>query len=414
VNRTDGTVTVVGITDAGKVSLLPDTLRTVDGAELLCGGRRHLAFFPDFRGERLIITGDLDRLVERLRGHAGAAVVLASGDPCCHGIGPMLVQALGAERVRLVPNLSVVQLAFARLGVSWQHAAILSAHGRPVEGILPSALYSRVSVIFTDAQNTPSVVARTLLAAGSGDWDVDVFEHLGGATERHTRTTLGALGGQVFDPLNLLVVRQTGPLRSWPIGLGEDWYSHERGMITKSEVRAVSLAKLRLGPESVLWDVGAGCGSVSVEASALLPGGRVYAVERDQRQIEHLVENRRSHGAGNLVIVPGEAPAVLHTLPDPDAVFVGGSGGQIDAIFEVATARVRPGGRVVFNLATLDHLHRVSRLAAACHLTPDVTQVSISRGVDVAGLTRLDALNPVFVFSIEVGRGTKAGGTGDA
>src|SRR5206468_1967245 len=148
------------------------------------------------------------------------------------------------------------------------------------------------------------------------------------------------------------------------------------------------------GPGRVLWDVGAGCGSVSMEASALVGRGAVYAVERAASQLDLLRENRRRFGAGNLHVVEGRAPEVLGGLPDPDAVFVGGSGGQLATIAETSAARLRPGRCLVLNLATLEHLYEVSELARAHGWQIEIVQVSISRGADVAGLTRLEALNP--------------------
>src|SRR5439155_9958021 len=170
----------------------------------------------------------------------------------------------------IVPNVSAVQLAFARLGLLWHDAVLLSAHGRPLDSILPAALLAPKAAILTDEHNSPSVVARALLAAGDEDAPADVFEHLGGPLERHTAGRLSDLIGQRFDPLNLLVVRHSRPPRPWPLGLPESAFVHSAGLITKAEVRAVTLAKLRLHEQATVWDVGAGCGSVAVEISALL------------------------------------------------------------------------------------------------------------------------------------------------
>lgn len=403
-------IAVVGITDLGAESLLPEARSLVAQAALLCGGERHLAFFPDHPPERFAIKANLEALVDRLREERRPAVVLASGDPDCFGVGPLLAERLGLQRVRILPNLSAVQLAFARLGLAWHDAALLSAHGRPLDSILPAALLAPKAAILTDERNSPSAIAQALLDAGDEDAPAHVFEHLGGAAERHVAGRLSSLVGQKFAPLNVLIIRHCGPPRPWPLGLPESAFSHRRGLITKSEVRAVTLARLRLHERAVLWDIGAGCGSVSIEAAALLRAGRVYAVERDPEQIQYLQENRRRLAAGNVCIVPGEAPKALAGLPEPDAVFVGGSGGRLEAILRVAAGRLRATGRLVANLATLEHLEQINQLARSEGWETEVVQVSASRGATTAGLTRLEALNPVFVVTI-AGPGSPSGGS---
>lgn len=400
---TAATIAVVGITDAGAASLSRETLGLVEAAQLLCGGERNLAFFEDHRAERLVLGANIEQVVERLRGETRPTVVLASGDPDCYGIGPLLAERLGRERVCIVPNVGAVQLAFARLGLAWQDAALLSAHGRPLESILPAALLARQAAIFTDERTTPAAIARALLDAGDEDAEVDVFEHLGGPAERHVSGHLRDLVDATFAPLNLMVVRRLGPPRHWPLGLPEEAFLHARGLITKAEVRAVSLAKLRLHPGATLWDVGAGCGSVSLEAAALAYPGGVYAIERDPQQLEYLAGNRRRFGAGNVRVVPGQAPAALADLPDPNAVFVGGSGGQLTSILVAAGDRVRAGGRIIMNLATLEHLGEALDLARKRGWETEIVELSVSRSARVGDLTRLEALNPVFIVTLTPG-----------
>ena len=393
-------IAVVGITDRGSDSLSPEARALVERATLLCGGERHLAFFPDHQAEQFVIKANLTALVERLRQATEPIVVLASGDPDWYGIGPYLVERLGREHVRILPNLSSVQLAFARLGLSWHDAVQLSAHGRPLDTILPAALLAPKAVILTDDHNTPAVIARALLEAGDEDALADVFEHVGGSQERHVAGTLRDISGQSFAPLNLLIVRHHCRPRPWPLGLPEDAFRHRGGLITKAEIRAVSLAKLRLHERAILWDVGAGCGSVAIEAAALLRFGRVYAIERDTEQVALLVENRQRFGAGNVVVVADAAPAALGDLPAPDAVFVGGSGGQLASILRVAMNRLRPCGRLVANVIGLEHLGQIVGGERSDDWSVEVTQVSVARSTLTAGLTRLAALNPVFVVTL--------------
>lgn len=393
-------IALIGITDAGAASLLPEARAAVDAAAVLCGGERHLAFFPDHAGERVIIKADLESVFQRVAREQRPVAVLASGDPLWYGIGPLLVQRLGRERVSILPNLASMQLAFARLGISWQDAAFLSAHGRPLDGILPRALTVTKAVVLTDEVNTPTAIAEALLHAGSGDAEAHVFEHLGGAEERHTATMLSGLAGQTFAPLNLLVILRQRAARPYALGLPDQAYAHQRGLITKAEVRAVSLSRLALRQDSVMWDIGAGCGSVAIEAASLAFSGRVYAVERDATQIALLRQNRASFGAGNLTVVEGEAPDATGALPQPDAVFIGGSGGRLSAILQQAFQALHPNGRVVLNLVSLEHLAEATAIARAAGWPVAITQVALSQAVNTAGITRLAAQNPVFVVTL--------------
>lgn len=399
-------IIIVGIGEDGTAGLSAEARAAVQAAELLCGGKRHLAFFPESASggaERLAIKGPLEPLIERL-GQAMVqrrVVVLASGDPCCFGIAPLLAERLGRSAVRVLPNVGAVQLAFARLAEPWQDAAILSAHGRPLEGVIAPALAAQRAAILTDATNTPAAIARALRQAGMEDCRTVVGERLGGPEERLTETTLYALDGQMFDPLNvLLLLRETNPrARTWRIGLPDEAYAHRDGQITKAEVRAVSLSKLRLSETDIVWDVGAGCGSLSLEAADLARCGAVYAIERDPAQWALLEQNLALYPAPALHPVHGEAPEALVTLPDPDAIFLGGSGGRLPALLDSAVDRLRAGGRLVANLVALSHLSEYERHLAEAGWATEIVQVSISRAVPIAGSRRLAAQNPVFVLS---------------
>ena len=398
-------LSVVGIGDDGAASLGPRATAIVQDAEVLCGGRRHLAMFPEHPAERVPIAGDLEPLVQRLRSELGRrrVVVLASGDPGFYGIGPLLAERLGREQVEIVPNVGAVALAFARLGESWHDASVVSAHGRPLERAIRRARGARKLAVLTDETNTPSAVARALLASGVEDAGAHVFEHLGGRSERRFDGRLSEVAARGFSSLNVLVVLREPPAEHAPdFGRSEAGFLHRGGLITKAEVRAVSLSKLRPRPGGTLWDVGAGCGSVAIEAAGLMPEGAVYAVERSTEQVELLRRNvATAAGHATIEVVHGEAPAALAALPRPDAVFVGGSGGELEAILGVAYDRLRPGGRLVVNLATVERLAACLAWARRRGVSPELVQLAVSRGKDIVGLTRLEAENPVFVVTAE-------------
>lgn len=418
-------IEIVGITDGGPRSLTPETAAIVDRADVLCGGERQLAHFPRQQAERLVIRAEIATLIDRLRAAADAGrrvVVLASGDPLLYGIGATLRRALPADRLRIHPNVGAAQLAWARIAEPWHDAALVSAHGRALAPVIDAARRHHKLAILTDAEHTPATIARALLDADVPDRRAVVAERLGGDAERVIDTRLVDLPGQQFDPLNVLLLlasrdadgenpaprrwpgtwRETAPA-GWAPGLPDEAFvqrTPRAGLITKREVRVLSLAALALhGRRKVIWDVGAGSGSVAIEAALLVPAATVYAIERDPEALGYIRENCTRFAVPNVATVAGAAPGVLAGLPDPDAIFVGGSGGALAEILDVAVARLAPGGRLVLNLATLEGLHLAQSALRRHGWEPSITQVSFARGRPVGALTRLQALNPVFIVA---------------
>jgi precorrin-6Y C5,15-methyltransferase (decarboxylating) len=396
---------VVGIGDDGPEGLTRRALDLVQRATLLCGGTRHLAFFPDHAAERFEVRANLDALLERLAHVPGSGhpVVLASGDPCFFGIAPLLSRRLGSDRVRIEPHVGSVQLAFARLAESWQDATVVSAHGRPLAAVLSAGITAAKVAFLTDEHNTPAAVARALMDGGREDCTAHVFEHLGGARERHTACRLSDLPQRNFEPLNVLVLLGAVPAleTSLRFGRADDQFRHRGSQITKAEVRAISISKLALPAGGVLWDVGAGCGALSVETTTLVPSATIYAVERDDEQLSYLRDNVRTARVPAVQVVAGEAPEALLALPDPDAVFVGGSGGQLPAILEQVATRLRPHGRLVANFATLEHVVETQAWLRERGWKSETVQVNIARAQPLAGLTRWAPLAPVFVVAAQ-------------
>jgi precorrin-6Y C5,15-methyltransferase (decarboxylating) len=392
-------VTVIGIGDDG-INALPDRLKErLATADLVCGGERHLTDVSSDQAEMLVIKSPLGsflgRVEEAVR-NGRSVVVLASGDPCYFGIGPLLVEHLGCDRVEIVPNVSSVQQLFARLGKAWQDVRILSAHGRAIEPVIGPVLSSRCSAILTDDVNTPAALARALMDCGMEDCRAVVGERLGGPAERVVEGRLGQILDQAFDPLSILALfREASAVRTPRSGLPDAMYQHSGGMITKAEVRAVSISQLALASGNIVWDIGAGCGSVGLEAASFVDNGFVYAIESDPEQVDHLRQNL-ARFPGPLRIVHSEAPEGLTQLPNPDAVFIGGSGGRLSDIVQLVADRLRPDGRLVANFVVLDHLHACQQLLETAGWQVTVTQVGVNR---LASHDRFEALNPVFILS---------------
>jgi precorrin-6Y C5,15-methyltransferase (decarboxylating) len=409
------------------VGMGPDDLsmramRWIDRAEVLFGGKRHLEGFPHHPGTKIPLEKSLEESLKELdavsRNHR--TLVLASGDPFYYGIGRRLVQTLGKDRLHVLPNVTTVQALFARLCIPWDDVRVFSLHGREasprtMEWISIVAAGGRVA-LFTDGRHTPAWVAERLLEADLGRCEMVVGEDLGLTGETIRGFSPHEALRNSFSPLNLCVIlpssdaggaTNTIPASGVPddarlgpvFGLDESDFAHQAGLITKLEVRAVVLAHLRLRPNLVLWDIGAGSGSVSIEASRLVPLSRVVAIEKDVERFHQLAENAHRLGSGNIQALSGNALELLAELPRPDRVFIGGSGGELGGILPQVADRLRPGGRVVQTAVTLDTLETMRSFWRDRGWKLDLVQLQVSRSVGIGRSHRFEALNPVFVIT---------------
>ncbi len=331
----------------------------------------------------------------------GDAAVLAGGDPLLYGIGRKVLAAFGNSAVKIHPAVSSMQTAFARIALPWDDARILSLHVRPLRGV--AALVSRHGKVglFTDPENSPSRIAAHLLTHGirRQAW---VFEQLGTPAERITEGALEEIASRDFDPLNVMILIDPDGTTPQPaFGLGENAIVHSRGLITKDEIRAVALHRLRLPPRGVLWDVGAGSGSVAVEAARLAPGLQVFAVERRPDEVRNIRRNREVFAADGITVVEGEAPGVLGDLPDPDRVFLGGSGGKLPAILEAADSRLRPGGRIVATAVLETSKEDIPRILRQRGFTVTASDVGVTRLTWPGGNEIRTDLNTIRIITAE-------------
>jgi precorrin-6Y C5,15-methyltransferase (decarboxylating) len=416
----DHRVTVIGIVD-DRLELLPPEARAALGeARVIVGGRRHLGLFarwdetqpdrPTGAPELLEITADTEELMGRVRAllasGGGPLSVLASGDPGFFGIVRTLLRHLDRGQLRVLPAPSAVAVAFARLGLPWDDAVVVSAHGRPLDAAVRAARTAAKVAVLTSPDATPQLLGQALVAAGCSVDVVAVCSRLGSADEEIVELSLSELADGRFDPLSVVVLLGPGalPLTGWSDagaieggpeahrvlawGRNDSLYAHRTGMITKSETRSVILGKLCLPERGVLWDVGAGSGSVAIECALMSPGLTVFAIEANRGDAERISANASTAGVG-VHVITGTAPAALDALPAPDRAFVGG--GRIE-VLESVLGRLSHHGHVVASFASLD------RAVAAAHLLGHLVQVRADRGERLAdGSWRLNANNPVFV-----------------
>lgn len=406
---------VVGIGLEGSASLTAAVQDLVAKADWLVGSDRHLGYFPDHPAARIRL-GDLRAALAQIRQSLGQdpqpqIVILTSGDPLCFGLGRLLLMELPAEQITFHPHLSAVQLAFSRIKVPWQDAEILSAHGRSLETLIQALRRGADKIaVLTDPTNTPAAIVRSVLSLDLPcRYQVWVCENLGGPTEQVTALLPEQILDQEFAPLTVVVLLRTlaakPPTQTPVLGLPDQafcTFPDRPSLITKREVRVLALAELELQPHQVVWDIGAGTGSVAIEAARLVPTSQIYAVEKTAAGMALIGQNCRQLQVENLVAIQGSAPEALQKLPDPDRIFVGGSGGELLSILEAGTSRLRPGGILVIALATLEHFSSAIEWLQRHPYPWQVLQIQLARSVPVAALTRLTPLNPVYLIKIQL------------
>ena len=394
-------LTVVGIGEDGLEGLSPSARSLIDGAEVLIGGARHLAMLPDDGRERLTWPSPLRLLLDQIEAMRGRLVcVLATGDPLCFGIGNTLVKRIPSAEMLILPTASALALAAARMGWPEHESELLTLHGRPI-ALLESYLRPRARlVILSDGARTPVEVAARLTERGYGESTVTVLERMGGSAERRLEGTASAWPHPPGEDLNTIAVELVaGPdavIRPTVPGLPDEAFIND-GQLTKREVRAVTVSALRPMPRALLWDVGAGCGSVAIEWLRAERLCRAIAIEpRDERRVM-IAENAAALGVPGLEIIAGTAPDALADLEAPDAIFIGG-GASTEAVIETCWTALKPGGRLVANVVTLEGEAAV--LAHRARIGGSLARIAICRAEPVGPFQGWRPLMPVTQWSV--------------
>jgi precorrin-6Y C5,15-methyltransferase (decarboxylating) len=402
-------VQVIGL-GLGPQDITPRMAEVIEQAEVLAGGKRLLDWMPHHPGIRLELAGGLNAWLNEVADLAEdkSVAVLASGDPGFFGVAKALVERLGSDQVSVLPNVSAMQAAFARLNLPWGNASHVSLHAEDANAwsrLWQAMTQAELVSVYTRPGMGPAEISAELRQRGQDNWRMHVLENLGAGDERMGCYMPQDAAGRSFSPLSVVLLERTAQASPPILGASEDDYQHEHGLITKAEIRAVALAKLELGPGMTLWDIGAGSGSLGIEASLLIPGGRVVALEQKPQRVRLIKDNRRKFGVGMLEIVQGKAPAALSDLPAPHRVFIGGGGRDLDAIIQAAVDRLRAGGIIVASAILLESLQAAGKALQKAGLLVDHSLIQVSRNGDVAGQTMMKALNPVWLI-----RGRKTAG----
>lgn len=403
---------IIGMGDDGLEGVISPARQLVDQAQLLLGAESTLAKIPAGKAERLVVGSNLDEAIARIAKHGNKRIViLASGDPLFYGVARYLCDKLGKDRFEVVPHVSSMQLAFARVKESWEEAYLTNLANRTLDQVLEKIRTATKVGLFTSDEAPPRTIAKALLDRRIDYFSAYVCENLGSPDERVTQGELAEIATMDFSPLNVMILVRRPDVPDRPSeAIGQRLFGNpdevflqskpKHGLLTPSEVRAIALAELDLGPRSIVWDIGAGSGSVAIEAAQLASGGEVYAIEMDPEDHQLITTNAERFGVANLVPVLGRAPDAWAELPDPDCVFVGGSGREISHVVDMAYQRLKPGGRLVANVGSIESLSIVHETLARLAKDVNLRMINIARGNDQFERVRFEALNPSFLLGV--------------
>ncbi|MFZ4080794.1 MAG: precorrin-6y C5,15-methyltransferase (decarboxylating) subunit CbiE [Pirellula sp.] len=403
-------ITIVGVGDDGSPGLSQQAIEVIQRASTLFGSSTLLERFPNFQGEKRTLGSDLDRLATELENAPIGSVVLASGDPLFYGTARFLCERLGKETFEVIPHVSSMQLAFARVKESWDEAYLANVANQPLERILERIRTTEKAGVFTSEQVPPSRIAELLIAKGVYYFTAYVCENLGAPDERVTKLELRDLVQQKFAPLNVLVLLRHNGTPDQQIltknrrmfGNPDEFFKQsrpKRGLLTTSEVRAIALSEMNLRADSIVWDIGAGSGSVAIEAALLASQGKVYAIEMDAEDYGLMLENAKTFGVENLVGVLDEAPKAWETLPDPHSIFVGGTGRAVASLVQACWPRLQPSGTLVVNMMSIEYVSELQQyLIRELGLEPQLWMVQISKGTYQLEKHRFETSNPSFLM----------------
>ncbi|TBW35229.1 precorrin-6y C5,15-methyltransferase (decarboxylating) subunit CbiE [Siculibacillus lacustris] len=405
---------ILGLGEDGLDGLSPAARRLLDQAELVVGGKRHLSLIGDVAAEKLAWPVPLTDAFPAILARRGRPVaVLASGDPFSYGVGSLIAREVSPAEYVTIPAPSAFSLAASRVGWAVQDCALVTLHGRAFEKIVPHLQPGRRILVLSWDGTTPGRLAAHLVASGMGRSRLIVLEAMGGMRERVHAGTAADFDRVDLDPLNTVaieVVADAGA-RVLPRSPGlPDAYFDNDGQITKREIRAVTLAKLAPRHGELLWDVGAGTGSIAVEWMLADPANRAVAIEPRPDRTARIARNAAAFGVPDLVIVEGWAPAALTGLPTPDAIFLGGGGCDAELI-DLCRTQLAPGGRLVANAVTLETQAEV--FAHHARLGGELVQISIARAAPLGSFRGFRPAMPIVQWCWEKAGAPSGGRPGD-
>ncbi|MFV1965210.1 MAG: precorrin-6y C5,15-methyltransferase (decarboxylating) subunit CbiE [Pirellulaceae bacterium] len=404
-------VHIIGIGDDGVEGLTAAARGIIDDADLVLGGEQAVGALSSESVACCELANEMEALIARIGDNPDKRiVVLATGDPLFYGTARFLCDRLGKDRFEVVPHVSTMQLAFARVKESWDEAYLTNLANQTLDRVVERVRTAEKVGMFTSESAPPDAVAQALLDRQIDYFTAFVCENLGSPDERVTQCDLPDVAAHQFSPLNVMILVRKPNVPDRPSTMiGQRLFGNpdeaflqskpKRGLLTPAEVRSIALAELDIGPSSIVWDVGAGSGSVAVEAAQIAVNGHVHAIEMDAEDHQLISANAKRFGITNLTAVLGKAPEAWDDLPDADAIFVGGTGRTVHRIVEVAYDRLRPRGRMVANVASIQNVGGVYDALQSLAGEAQVFMINIARGTPQFDRLRFESLNPTFLVS---------------
>lgn len=394
-----GRIFVIGVGPGSKEFLTPAASNAVKSSDVLVGGKEVL---KRFKGREKIVVGrDIEGVMAYIRENRDKRIgVLTSGDPCFYSLLGRILKEFPKDEVEIVPGISSLQLFFARIKETLNDATLFSLHGRGLDGLLEVAQAKKL-VLLTDSRTPPNKAAEHLLSFGSGG-KAFVGENLGGKEERITEGSLADISRGRFSGNAVMAVMNNQEKKKQAYvapGIPDESFEKGGAPMTKEEVRAVALAKALLRENSVVYDIGAGTGSISIEAALLAWKGRVFAVEKQEWRAELVKRNTLKFGLRNVELIQGEAPEALEKLPAADRIIIGGSGGRLAEILHKCDEKLVRGGRLVMNFVSLDSLSTALSALEEMGYEYEVTQLVVNKGEKLGGGIAVVPKTAVFIVS---------------
>jgi precorrin-6B C5,15-methyltransferase / cobalt-precorrin-6B C5,C15-methyltransferase len=405
-------IAVIGLGDDGLEALSPAMRSRILDAEVILGPDQALRMVPtDGQAERIPMSSDLEELSRQIAAAQDKKIViLVFGDPMFYGLARYVGDRVGRDRFEVMPHVSSMQLAFARVMESWDEAYLTNLASHPLDSVVEKIRTAQRVGLFTTDTCGPTNVAQALLDKHIDYFTAYVCENLGARDETVTRGTLADIAKQEFGPLNVMILVREPDAPDRPReAIGRRVFGNpdeaflqsqpKHGLLTPAEVRAMALAQMDIAASSVVWDVGAGSGSVSIEAAQLASDGAVYAIEMDAEDHGLIRQNAERFRVSNVIPVLGKAPDAWKSLPDPDCIFIAGSGREVARIAQAAFARLRSAGRMVVNLTSIDDVGELQRTLRSDSTDVSVWMVNIARGTEQLERLTFEALKPNFLVA---------------
>jgi len=382
--------------------------KIIENADFLIGGHRLLEMFEKLKIKKLVIKNNLTQVVEEISqciDHMNI-VVLASGDPMFFGIGAFLTRKFGKDSVKIMPNISSVARAFSKIKEQWNDAHLLSLHGKRSNDISPIFSGGNKFAILTDKKKDPSWLAKKIVGKNQEGFSMCILENIDSPKEKISWfDDMRKVINKKFESPNIVILKRENPSRDFTKnqhvhpGMKDHAFSTDKGLITKSEIRSIVLSKLNFTKNNHLfWDLGAGSGAISIEASSIVSHETIYAVEKNEKRIPLIKENISRFNIPNIKLIHGTLPGILDKLPVPDRIFIGGGGKDLLKICKEAVKRLALNGIIVVNTILIENPGPVFQTMKKSGLGPELLSVQISKSKSMPHGERLEPLNPVWII----------------